>query len=260
MIVDDVEHHHQPALMRRVDQRLEVVGPAIGAVRCVPQHAVIAPVARAGEIGQRHQFQCGDAGIYQMIEPFDHRAIGAFLGEGADMGLEDHGLLPRSSVPVSGAPWIGFVIDHLARAKHVIRLKRRRGIRYVNLVIDAEFIARARFYAGNVGREQAVLAAYHRMRLHEHDVDAFRRRRPQPKLRSVTCQARPELPVIHAAPANASTDRGGALVSVPAAKSMGLCTASTVFSTCCQLLYSGISGNLKPISSGAAFRTIKIGG
>ena len=143
MVIDDVEKHHQPAQMRLVDQRLEIVGPAIGAVGRVPQHAVIAPVARAGEIRQRHQFQRGDAGLCEMIEPVDHGAIGAFLGEGADMGLEDHGLLPRPPAPVRGAPWIGLVIDHLARAEDVFGLKGRRRIGHVDLVIDAEFVARA---------------------------------------------------------------------------------------------------------------------
>ena len=54
MIVDDVEKHHQPAQMRFVDQRLQVFGPAIGAVRRIQQHAVVTPVAPAGEIGDRH--------------------------------------------------------------------------------------------------------------------------------------------------------------------------------------------------------------
>ena len=70
-----------------------------------------------------------------------------------------------------------------------------------------------------------------------------------------------ELPVAHAAPAKASTERGGALASAPDGEfDAEFCTASVVFSTCCQFLYSGISGNLKAISSGAAFSTIKIGG
>ena len=71
MIVDHVEKHHQPAQMGFVDQRLEIVRPSIGAVGRVPQHAVIAPVARAGEIGERHQFQRGDAGSHQMVELVD---------------------------------------------------------------------------------------------------------------------------------------------------------------------------------------------
>ena len=49
VVIDDVEKHHQPAQMRLVDQKLQVVRPAIGAVGCVPQHAVIAPVAQAAK-------------------------------------------------------------------------------------------------------------------------------------------------------------------------------------------------------------------
>ena len=77
VVIDHVEKHHQPAQMRFVDQRLEIVGPAIGAVGRVPQHAVITPVARAGEIRERHQFERGDAGRDQMIELADHGAVGA---------------------------------------------------------------------------------------------------------------------------------------------------------------------------------------
>ena len=78
MIVDDVEEHHQPAQMCFVDQRLQIIGPAIGAVGRIPQHAIIAPAAAAGEIGQRHQLERGDAGRDEMIELVDHGAIGAF--------------------------------------------------------------------------------------------------------------------------------------------------------------------------------------
>ena len=77
MIIDHVEHDHQPAPMRLVDQRLEILRPAIGAVGRIPQHAVIAPVARSGEIRQRHQLQRRNAGFHEMIEPVDHGAISA---------------------------------------------------------------------------------------------------------------------------------------------------------------------------------------
>src|SRR5436309_9850561 len=193
-----------------------------------------------------------------MIELVEHRAIAAFFGESPDMGLDDHGLLPRPSAPVRSAPSIGFMIDDFAGTENIIGLKCRCRIRHVDLVIDAEFVARARLHAGDVGCEPAALAALHRVRLLQHDFDAFRRRRPQPKPRAVVCQTRAEFPVIHAAPAKASTDRGGALVSEPDAKAAAVC-AFVVFSTCWQFLYSAIRGNVKAISSGAAFSTIKIG-
>ena len=128
------------------------------------------------------------------------------------------------------------MVDHLARTKDVIRLKRRRRIRHVDLVIDAEFVTRAGFHAGDVGGEPAVLAALHRVRLLQHDIDALRRRRPQPKPRAVGCQNGAKLAVPHVAPTKASTDRGGALISTPEARPVEVCAASVVFSTCCQFL------------------------
>ena len=104
VIVDDVEKHHQPAQMRFVDQCLEILGAAIGAVGRIPQHAVIAPVAAAGEIGQRHQFQRGDAGRDEMIELVDHGAVGALAREGADMGFDQHRLFPGPPAPIVRAP------------------------------------------------------------------------------------------------------------------------------------------------------------
>ena len=154
VIVDHVEKHHQPAQMRFIDQRLEIVGASIGAVRRIPQHAVIAPVAPAGEIRQRHQLQCGDSGCHEMIELVDHGAVGAFRCEGADMGFEHDGFLPRTPVPARGAPFVGGVIDHLAGAGDVIRLKRRGRIGYIDLVIDPELVTRAGLYAGDVAENQ----------------------------------------------------------------------------------------------------------
>src|SRR3954471_7907510 len=50
MIVDDVEKDHETARMRGIDERLEIFWPAVGAVGRIEQHAIIAPVAVAGEI------------------------------------------------------------------------------------------------------------------------------------------------------------------------------------------------------------------
>ena len=70
----------------------------------IPQHAVIAPISRAGEIGKRHQFERGDSGRDQMIELADHGAIGAFRRKGADMAFEDHRLVPGPPAPVGCFP------------------------------------------------------------------------------------------------------------------------------------------------------------
>ncbi len=68
MIVDDVEDHHQAALMGGIDEPLQAFRAAIGAVRRIKQHAVIAPAAFAGELRDGHQLDGGDAEIDQMVE------------------------------------------------------------------------------------------------------------------------------------------------------------------------------------------------
>ena len=88
VVVDDVEKHHQAALVRGVDQRLEIFRPAIGAVRREEQHAVVAPVPAAGKIGDRHQLDRGEARLGDMVELVDRGAKRAVARERADMQLE----------------------------------------------------------------------------------------------------------------------------------------------------------------------------
>ena len=68
MIIDDVEHDHEPALVSRIDQTLQTVRAAISRVRRIEQHAVIAPAAIAGELGHRHDLYCRDAHIGEPVQ------------------------------------------------------------------------------------------------------------------------------------------------------------------------------------------------
>ncbi len=178
VIVDHVEEHHHSAQMRRVDQGFQIVGAAIGAVGRVPQHAVIAPVARSRKIRQRHQFQSGDSGGGEMIESFDHGAVAAVRHEGADMGFDQYGFMPRPTAPVRRPPSVVGMIDHLARPRDVVRLKGGGWIRHIDLVVDPESVARAGFHAGDIGGKPAIIAASHGVTLFQQDLDSLGRRRP----------------------------------------------------------------------------------
>ena len=87
VIVDDVEKHHQPARVCGIDQRLEIVGPAVDAVRRKQQNAVVTPVPASGKIRDRHQLDRGDPGRREVVELVDDAAEGAGLGERSDMQL-----------------------------------------------------------------------------------------------------------------------------------------------------------------------------
>src|ERR1700731_2343845 len=194
-----------------------------------------------------------------MIELAGHGAVAALRREGADMGFDQHGFLPWTPAPVRCAPPVARVIDHFARARHIVGLKGGSRIRDVDLVVDAEFVARAGRHARQVDAEPAVLAAPQGMGFFQQQIDAFGRRRPKAKRRAVRRQPCAELPLIHAEPAKARTERGAAFASFPDAKSLTSCLTSAVFNSCCQALYSGSFGSLNVICSGAAFSTMKIG-
>ena len=171
-----------------------------------------------------------------MIELLDHCAVSTLRRERSDMGFDQHGFLPRPPAPIPGAPWVACVIDHLARTGNIFGLKRRGRIGHVDLVVDPEFVAHAGLHAGDVGGKPAIVAALHRLRFVQQQLHALCRRRPKVKRRAVCCRSRAELSLIHAEPAKASTERGGALAPAPAAKSAVVCLASAVSRTSCQLL------------------------
>ena len=158
--------------------------------------------------------------VNQMIEPVDHGSISTLARKSADMGFEHDGLMPGPAAPIGGAPWIGGVVDHLAWAGHILGLEGRGRIGNVDLVVDAEFVARTGADAGNLGGEPAIFASRQGVRLLQQQIDAPGRRRPQPEQYAGVGQARAEfraeLLFIHTAPAKASTARGGALLSAPA--------------------------------------------
>ncbi len=143
MVVDHVEHHHQAESVGPVDERLEVLGRAIGMVRRVVQHAVIAPAARAGKIRDGHQLDRRDAEIGQLLELPRQGREGAFGRRRADMRLVDHRLFPRPPLPVAVLPGIAPRIENLARPVDVVGLEARGRIGDQKLVIHPEAIGLA---------------------------------------------------------------------------------------------------------------------
>src|SRR3546814_13920072 len=59
VVVDDIDEDHQAERVRRVDQLLEFIRRAVGRVRRIRQHPVVAPVARTREVIEWHPFETG---------------------------------------------------------------------------------------------------------------------------------------------------------------------------------------------------------
>src|SRR4029453_16629557 len=68
VIVDDVDEDHETERVRTVDQALEIIGCAIGRIRCVWQDTVIAPIPGSCEIGERQQFDRGYSERLEILE------------------------------------------------------------------------------------------------------------------------------------------------------------------------------------------------
>ncbi len=181
VVVDGVEKHHQAAQVRFVDQCFQIVRPSVAVIGRVPQHAVVTPVATAGKVVERHQFERRDSGRDQVIELVDHGAIGPLRGERADMGLEKDGVRPGPAGPCVGAPAIGRMVDDFAGSEYVVRLKQRRRIGHVEVAVDPVAIARAGACLLDRGDKPAVRLFCHRDGAIQHQIDGLGSRRPQPK-------------------------------------------------------------------------------
>ena len=114
--------------MTRVDEPAEAVGTAVAGLGGVREHAVVSPVPRAGELGDRHQLDGGDTERTQVVESLDDRVERARVGEGADVDLRDDEVGDDPADPLGIRPReLG--VDDRRLAVHAVGLRTRRGIR-----------------------------------------------------------------------------------------------------------------------------------
>ena len=144
--------------MRGIDQRLEIVRAAIGAVRRIKQDAVIAPVPAAGKIRNRHQLDRGEARGGDVIEPLDRRAEASFACERTDMQLKKYALVPGAAGPIAGLPPERILTDDLARPMRVVGLEARGRVRHGPFFIDEKMVTRTGPCAGDRGCKPSVAA------------------------------------------------------------------------------------------------------
>src|SRR6185503_11801491 len=188
VVVDHVEEHHQAGLVRRLHQGLQLLGPPVDRIRRVGQHPVVAPVAPAGEVRERHELDRGDPELPEVVELRHHAAVGPLRGEGAYVQLVDHRLLPGPAAPGLVVPLEGERVDHLARAVDVARLEARGRVGHRVPAVDAVAVegARPRLFGGFV---PTPLPAEHGLGfVFDHQIDLFRARRPQPKAHAAVAE------------------------------------------------------------------------
>ena len=117
VVVDHVENDRETALMCRIDQRTQVVRSAIDASRRVKQHAVVTPVACPRKIGDRHDLDCCNAEVDQVIELADRRVEGSLRREGANVQLVNDQFGNSWRRPGAIAPCVIAWVNHLLRRR-----------------------------------------------------------------------------------------------------------------------------------------------
>ncbi len=146
VVADEIQHDADVQAMGAIDEALEVLGRAVAAVGRVGQHAVVAPVARAGEVGDGHQFDQVDAQGHQVRQaPAQARVAAAQAG----VHFLDDRLLPGARPPVRVAPGVGRRIGHDAGIADVAVLQPGGRIGHRRAVGQAVAVARARRAAGD---------------------------------------------------------------------------------------------------------------
>ena len=168
-------------------------------VRCVGQHAVIAPTALTGKRSDRQQFDGSDALRDQLGEMSSSRCVRAFRREGANMQLIDDSLFPGPPLPAVVLPLEVRGIDNDAGALDALRVAARGGIRDYYFIVDAVAVPIADRESVDLGLLPAIAVVLHtktarrRVRSFELQLDALSARRPQTKVSTAVGLAlRPE--------------------------------------------------------------------
>src|SRR5207302_968412 len=90
VVIDYIQYDGDSFFMAGIDERFETVRSAIRGLDCEGKHTVVSPVARAGKLGDRHEFDCRDAHIVlQVIEQWNNGLKCSLPSKPTDMQFID---------------------------------------------------------------------------------------------------------------------------------------------------------------------------
>ena len=90
--------------MGALNQFFEIFGSAVSAIGSEWEDAVVAPIALAGEVGNRHQLHGSDSQIREIVESLAHRGKSPGWRESSDMQFIDDRFFPSAATPGSILP------------------------------------------------------------------------------------------------------------------------------------------------------------
>lgn len=133
--------------------------------------AVVTPVPATPALGERHEFDGGDAEVHEFIESCDGGGVTAFVGEGAEVELVDDEVRFGQALP--GGVTAGEIswIDQLRLAVRSVGLESTAGVGSAFTERKLEGVAVA-MLCGDSERKVTFVAALHRFRRMSFEAEA----------------------------------------------------------------------------------------
>src|SRR6266481_1143738 len=116
-------------------------------------YSVVTPIAVARKFGDRHQFNGGDAQLFEVGKFWNYRFESSVGSERAGVQLIDDVAGERDSFPGTVRPFERIGIDDLRRTMHALRLKARHGVGTFSFAIQYQRVKVTWAGVGNVGFE-----------------------------------------------------------------------------------------------------------
>src|SRR6202000_1893549 len=110
VVVDDVEEDGEPAAVAGGHETPQRGWAPVGLVHRPQADAVVSPAVVAGEGGDRHQLNDGDAERRQVIKAADGGFERPLRGEGAGVQFVDHRAADGHTAPAAVGPGEGAVV------------------------------------------------------------------------------------------------------------------------------------------------------
>ncbi len=141
VVVDDVEEDRQAARVAGVDEAPETSRSAVGRLRRPQVYAVVAPVARARKLGDRHQLDRRHAELDEPGEMGNDRLEGSRRRERAHVNLVEGELAQRVAAEFLIGPDEAVGVDHDRRTVDPLGLKPRGRIRSIAGRVEPVLVA-----------------------------------------------------------------------------------------------------------------------
>src|ERR1700730_9830645 len=155
MVINDVQRYRQAMPVRRINEFLQTARASVRILWRERLHAVISPVAPAGELRYRHQFNGCDSQFTHLGQVRDENLKSSFSRVRAHVQFVENSVLQFWPTPGRVRPFEIVQIDHLRWAVNTFGLKARGGIGPLAAILESLKVTGILLHIFDVSREIA---------------------------------------------------------------------------------------------------------